>query len=69
MDSSIEPKDNYADLIKTHYYTDIVETNFSDTTSASDEINNWASQATFGLISNLIDSGMNHIHICTNILY
>ncbi|KAF7268462.1 hypothetical protein GWI33_018352 [Rhynchophorus ferrugineus] len=56
LDSEIEPKDNYADLIKTYYYTDVVGTNFSDTVTASDEINSWASQATFGLVPHLIDS-------------
>lgn len=57
LHSDYKIKQTYAKKIKKFYNTDVVSTNFNDSIRASDQINTWAAESTFGAMPQLTDSG------------
>ncbi|KAJ8686512.1 hypothetical protein QAD02_022306 [Eretmocerus hayati] len=56
MDNSIKPRQRYGAIAKSFYNTDVLSTNFSDTRSSAELVNNFVKNITDGLISKVIEN-------------
>lgn len=57
MDNTISPRQRYAAIIESYYYTRIEHIDFKNTKAAADTINLWCKEATHDQIKQLVEPG------------
>lgn len=57
MDNFIQPKQRYAAIVESYYFTKIEQIEFSQPILAAEKINNWVADITQGQIEKLVQPG------------